>query len=114
MTKDSKKGQAYRHTPAFILLFLAKEDFYGASLLNTIQRDLALDSMDSPVIYRTLRDLEAEGSVESYWETNITGPARKWYKITSKGLDKLENLKEDIEMRRKVFDNFIEIYNKLK
>ena len=113
ITKKSKKGQSYRHVPAFILLFLARENLYGAALLNTMQRELPFSLVDSAVIYRTLQDLEESQAVKSYWETDTPGPARKWYEITPKGLEKLAEFKEDIEMRKKNFEFFLENYEKV-
>jgi PadR family transcriptional regulator, regulatory protein PadR len=109
----SRKGQAYRHTPAFILLFLGREDLYGASLLNVMQHELPCYSPDTAAVYRALQDLEAEGAVRSYWETDVSGPARKWYKITEKGFERLAELKADIEMRMKNFETFIALYGKI-
>lgn len=114
MPKKSRKGQAYRHTPAFILLFLARGDLYGASLLNVMQRELPCYAADTAVIYRALQDLETEGAVRSHWETDVSGPARKWYAITDKGFERLAELKEDIEMRMKNFEFFLESYEKMR
>lgn len=113
MVEKSKKKQAYRHTPAFMLLFLAREDLYGAALLNTLQRELPCYQTDSAVIYRSLQELEEDGSVSSYWETDTSGPAKKWYKITDKGQKRLSEFKDDIEMRKKNLEYFLESYKKL-
>lgn len=110
MAKRSKKRQTYRHTPAFILLFLMKSDLYGAALLNTMHKELPCYQTDSAVIYRSLQELEEEGAVESYWETDTAGPARKWYKITTKGKEKLGEFYEDIERRKRNLDYFLEQY----
>ncbi|MGO9570646.1 MAG: PadR family transcriptional regulator [Desulfomonilaceae bacterium] len=113
MTRNSRKGQAYRHTPAFILLFLARETLYGGALMTTMQRELPCYVVDSAVIYRALKDLEQEGAVKSYWETDISGPARKWYTITDRGLERLTAFKADIEMRKQNFEFFLDFYNTL-
>lgn len=114
MAANSRKGQAYRHTPAFILLFLARESLYGAALMAAMQRELPCYVVDSAVIYRALKDLEQEGAVESYWETDISGPARKWYTITDRGLERLAEFKADIEMRMRNFEFFLDFFRGLK
>ncbi|WP_347488454.1 helix-turn-helix transcriptional regulator [Desulfoscipio sp. XC116] len=111
MTK-SKKGQSYRHAPAFILLFLARENLYGAALLNKMHRELPYSRADSAVIYRSLRALVKENAVTAYWETDVAGPARKWYQITDKGLVLLAEFRKDIEMRKRNFDFFLKTYDK--
>ncbi len=113
MVKKSKKGQTYRHTPAFILLFLARENLYGAALLNKLHDELPCYRTDSAVIYRSLQELEEEGAVKSFWETDISGPAKKWYQITDLGMGKLAEFKEDIEMRKSNFDYFLAAYEEL-
>jgi DNA-binding PadR family transcriptional regulator len=113
VAKKANRGQTYRHTPAFILLFLAGENLYGAALLNKMHDELPYYHTDSAVIYRSLQDLEEEGSVKSYWETDTPGPARKWYEITTKGLERLKEFKGDIEMRKKNLEFFLDSYNKI-
>ena len=111
MDNKSVKDLAYRHTPAFILLFLSKEDLYGAALLNLMEKELSNCNVDSAAIYRSLQKLEKEGAIKAYWETDISGPARKWYKITDVGVARLAWHKEDIEKRMKNFEFFLEMYN---
>jgi PadR family transcriptional regulator PadR len=113
LTIMAHKRQNYRHTPAFILLFLVRENYYGAALLNTMQNEMPHCFADSAVIYRSLQDLEEEGSVRSYWETDTSGPARKWYEITPKGLMRLAEFKDDIELRKRNLEFFLESYKKI-
>jgi DNA-binding PadR family transcriptional regulator len=112
MPKKNRRGQGYRYAPAFVLLFLARESLYGAALFNKMQKEVPFCHADSAVIYRTLQDLEEENAVQSRWETDVSGPARKWYRITAKGLEKLVEYRKEIEMRRKNFDFFLEAYEK--
>lgn len=113
MTEKSKRGQVYRYAPAFILFFLAQENLYGAALFNKMQREIPFCHADSAVTYRTLQALEEAGAVKSYWKTDTSGPARKWYEITSKGLEILAEYKEDIEKSKKNLDFFLESYKKI-
>lgn len=102
-----------RHTPAFILLFLAKEPAYGSLLLNKMEEELPFNLIDGPSLYRSLQDLEKEGAVESYWDTSEPGPAKKWYRISPKGMEKLEEFRQDIEMRKKNLEYFLNAFRKL-
>lgn len=113
MERGSKKGETYRFVPAFILLFLARENLYGAALLSKMQDEIPRCFADSAALYRSLQGLEEEGSVSSYWETDVSGPARKWYKITAKGLERLAAWKEKIEIRKKNLEFFLESYQKI-
>ena len=113
MSEKNTKKQAYRHAPAFMLLFLAMEDQYGASLLNKLLNELPYFHTDSAVVYRSLQELEENGSVVSYWETNVSGPAKKWYKITDVGRLQLAEYKTDIEKRKKNFEYFLAAYENM-
>ena len=103
-----------RHLPAFILLFLAKEPTYGSMLLNKMEEYLPHNNADSPAIYRTLNDLEQSEAVESQWDTSSPGAAKKYYKITSKGLKELDKFRNDIEQRKKNLEYFLSEYENLK
>jgi DNA-binding PadR family transcriptional regulator len=107
------RNKYLRHTPAFILLFLAQKPAYGALLFKRLEEEMPFNLIDTPTLYRALNDLEKEGSVESYWDTSEPGPAKKWYKITQKGMEKLGELKQDIERRKKNLDFFLENCEKL-
>nr|MDA8409636.1 PadR family transcriptional regulator [Treponema sp.] len=100
------KGQAYRHTPAFILLLLARERQYGAALLSRLESELPGLGPDSAAVYRALQELEDEGCVAAEWETDTSGPARKWYAITAAGLKSLKAFKDDIEARKRNLEWF--------
>ncbi|MFZ5595674.1 MAG: PadR family transcriptional regulator [Bacillota bacterium] len=112
MPPKNKKCQGYRYAPAFVLLFLARENMYGAAIFNKMQKEIPFCHADSAVVYRTLQDLEEEGAVTSYWETGNPGPARKWYRITGKGHELLAEYRDDIERRKKNLEFFIEAYSK--
>ena len=104
------KGQQYRHAPAFILLFLAQADAYGGTLLSRLETELPAYRPDSAVIYRSLQSLEEEGAVESYWQTESSGPPKKWYRITEVGHQRLRELRDDIEARQQNLAYFLRTY----
>jgi PadR family transcriptional regulator, regulatory protein PadR len=103
----------FRHTPAFVLLFLAQKPAYGALLFKRLDEEMPFNLIDTPALYRTLNNLDKVGAIEAYWDTSEPGPAKKWYKITQKGMEKLDELKQDIERRKQDLDFFLETYEKL-
>jgi DNA-binding PadR family transcriptional regulator len=113
LPRPNKKGQTYRHTPAFILLFLAQQPCYGAALLAALQEKLPNYNTDSAIVYRSLQDLEREQAVEFFWETTSPGPAKKWYKITPVGLAKLQDFHQDILTRKANLDFFLHTFDQL-
>jgi len=106
----SKHG---RHTPAFILLFLAEAPAYGAELLSKMEKDLPHCFSDSAIVYRSLQELLKNGCVEATWRETKTGQPRKWYAITEKGEQMLRDQADDIRRRLANFQYFLEHYQAL-
>jgi PadR family transcriptional regulator, regulatory protein PadR len=80
-------GNLYRFVePVALLLLKKKGRSYGYDLAGEI-RDYAFTDaeIDRAALYRTLRQLEANGNVKSEWETDTSGPARRVYRLTAKG-----------------------------
>lgn len=48
----------FRHTPAFILLYLAQKPAYGALLFKRFEEDIPFNLIDTPALYRALNNLE--------------------------------------------------------
>ncbi|HJV35327.1 PadR family transcriptional regulator [Geomonas sp.] len=107
---SSKGRQHYRHLPAFILLALAENPVHGSAIHTLLMERMGLSRPDSGAIYRTLQQLEQDGEVVFEWDTSGSGPARKVYRLTPAGWEKLAQWREDIEMRLANLQNFLKIY----
>ncbi|MFP4461580.1 MAG: PadR family transcriptional regulator [Thermotogota bacterium] len=97
-----------RWQSAFILLIIAempthgyeiaqKLDYFGCLIKNTGQMG---------GMYRLLSDLEEEGLIKADWETEKPGPAKKIYKVTEKGLDRLKELDTHFEDLKQTIVSF--------
>ncbi|MEH7511410.1 helix-turn-helix transcriptional regulator [Gottfriedia acidiceleris] len=100
-----------RHTGAFLLLFLTEGDSYGGKLLQKCEEELPINPIDSSILYRTLKQLETEGAVESYLGTSEQDKPIKMYKITEVGKEKLEGFQINIEEKLKNLTFFLSRYN---
>ncbi|WP_428562266.1 MAG: helix-turn-helix transcriptional regulator [Solidesulfovibrio sp. DCME] len=109
---QAKKRQ-YRHLPAFILLALAQGPLHGGGLRGMFASQGLELAVDSAAVYRTLRQLEAEGAVTSAWDASRAGPALRVYSLTAAGHDKLDAWKADIEHRLALLTNFLHAYDRL-
>lgn len=80
-------GNLYRFVEPVVLLLLKKKGrSYGYDLGNDLQEQALTDAeIERGALYRTLRNLEANGNVSSEWETEKSGPARRVYRLTRKG-----------------------------
>lgn len=108
-----RRKQQYRHLPAFILLALAEGPIHGGAILTVLTERMPLFKPDSAAIYRTLQQLEQDAEVASCWDTSKSGPARKMYQLTEKGWRKLDEWREDIEMRMANLQYFLRSYREL-
>ncbi|WP_048127460.1 MULTISPECIES: PadR family transcriptional regulator [unclassified Methanosarcina] len=106
------KNKSGRHAPAFILIFLMQGPAYGSLIFKKMEEQIPFKLFDSPTLYRTLDKLEKKGIVNSWWDTSEKGPAKKWYQITDKGIEMLGEYREDIIMRIKDMEFFLEEYEK--
>lgn len=70
-----------------MMAYLAKEDLHGYRMLELLKREAAFHEQppDQAGVYRVLRNMEQEGLVESAWDTEGAGPARKRYRLTERG-----------------------------
>ena len=69
---------------------------YKIQLLIKQLSNQALNPSES-TIYETLKNLEKNKLIRSYWAESSLGPPRKYYEITEKGLNTLELLKKEVK-----------------
>jgi Transcriptional regulator PadR-like family len=63
-------------------------------------------------VYRTLRQMEKNCDVESAWDTNTNGPARRMYSITDAGEAHLELWIESLKQYQSTVDAFLGNYHR--
>jgi PadR family transcriptional regulator PadR len=75
-----------------VLSLLRKRPFYGYELVQEISKTI---NISQGTIYPLLRRLKRDGLVTTYLEESKKGAPRKYYRLTNKGREKLEEfLKE--------------------
>jgi PadR family transcriptional regulator PadR len=110
LTVQTKKFQKELNAGASSLVLLKvlssnKEPMYGyqiAKLLEDNGPDLPL--MKQGTLYPVLRSLEENGLLESTVEPSVSGPPRRYYKITSDGRSALEEWLEIWKQTKKFVD----------
>lgn len=93
---------------AWLLLLLGDGTSHGYELRREM-RDRQLQ-IDSGNLYRWLRRLEREGSVQSCWTQSEVGPQRRCYQLTAKGRRTLEEIAGLISRMRDSQDAFLQAY----
>ncbi len=92
-----------------ILLTLREWNSYGYELMERATA-FGFEAMNPGTLYRTLRQMEKEGIVESTWETSKGGPARRMYSITDAGEAYLEFWAKALEQYQRNMDTFFRLY----
>lgn len=72
-----------------VLALLAKKEFYGFELVETISSYV---DISEGTIYPLLRRLTQEEYVETYLQESTSGPPRKYYRMTPHGKQFTEKL----------------------
>jgi len=94
----------------FVLLAVSLQRAHGY-VIEDYLRALGLFGITMSTLYRTLRQMEKDGFLESTWEPGPTGPARRVYTITDAGHDWLESSATMLDVYRKTIDRFFGLYD---
>lgn len=92
-----------------ILLSLRDWNSYGYELMERASA-FGFEAMNPGTLYRTLRQMEKDGVVESTWETSKGGPARRMYSITDSGKTYLDFWANSLQQYQKTMDAFFRLY----
>jgi PadR family transcriptional regulator PadR len=94
----------------FVLLAVSLQRAHGY-VIEDYLRTLGLFGITMSTLYRTLRQMEREGFVESTWEPGPTGPARRVYTITDAGHTWLDSSASMLDAYRQTIDRFFGLYD---
>ena len=82
-------------TAALVLLSIlarADEPMYGYRIAKFMEvDDENVPMMKQGALYPVLRSMEGSGLLESHVDPSVSGPPRRYYKITKSGLETLES-----------------------
>ena len=88
-----------------VLSFLKKEKTHGYALRKTLEELSNGEFVPSEsTLYGILRTLEKYKLIRGEW-MEVGGRARKYYEITQTGEEVLKELREEIELMKKVLEN---------
>ncbi len=97
------------HTDTIILSSLKEKDSYGYEINKKIK--LASDGkyeLNEATLYTAFKRLEDSGCVDSYWGTEQSSARRKYYHITSLGLETCNKLLAEWKTAKKIIDTLID------
>ncbi len=90
---------------AWLLLLLDTGASYGYELRRELDAHHLL--VDPSVLYRSLRKLESDGTVQSRWMKSEAGPRRRFYRLTAQGRRELDAIASLIVEIRDVNEMFV-------
>jgi PadR family transcriptional regulator len=88
LTSDLLRG----HTDTIILKFLTDGDKYGYEITKRVY-ELSDNEYElkEATMYSSLKRLEQDGHITSYWGDETQGGRRKYYRITASGREQYES-----------------------
>ena len=107
-TRDAVSDLIRGNIDAIILCTLTNGDSYGYEILKEIATASQGEyEMKEPSLYTSLKRLEKQGFVESYWGDETQGARRKYYRVTPNGAIELDEAKERWVRVRRIIDRLL-------
>ena len=94
----------------FVLLAVSLQRAHGYAIEDYL-RGFGLFGITMSTLYRSLRQMEKDGLLESTWEPGPTGPARRVYTITGLGDAWLATSAEMLDTYRETINRFFGLYD---
>ncbi len=94
----------------FVLLAVSLQRAHGYAIEDYL-RGFGLFGITMSTLYRTLRQMEKDGLLESAWEPGPTGPARRVYTITGPGDAWLATSAAMLDTYRETINRFFGLYD---
>jgi PadR family transcriptional regulator PadR len=96
------------HTDTIILKLLMDGDKYGYEISKLILTNSSNEyELKEATMYSSLKRLEADGSITSYWGDETQGGRRRYYRITERGRQVYFENKNNWEYAKRVLDTLI-------
>lgn len=104
LTSDLLRG----HTDTIILKLLAGGDKYGYEITKLVfEYSDKLYELKEATMYSSLKRLEKDGYIASYWGDETHGGRRRYYRITSSGRDLYESNKRNWDYAKQILDKLV-------
>lgn len=96
------------HTDTIILKLLMDGDKYGYEISKLIQTHSSNEyELKEATMYSSLKRLEADGGITSYWGDETQGGRRRYYRITERGRQVYVENKNNWEYAKRILDTLI-------
>ncbi len=104
LTSDLLRG----HTDTIILKFLADGDKYGYEITKLVYELSDHEyELKEATMYSSLKRLEHDGHIMSYWGDETQGSRRKYYRITTSGKQQYESNKRNWNYAQQILEKLL-------
>jgi len=109
MTENKISADLLRgHTDTIILKLLIDGDKYGYEITKLIQTNSRSEyELKEATMYSSLKRLEGDSCITSYWGDETQGGRRKYYQITKRGKQLYAENKSNWEYAKRILDNLL-------
>jgi PadR family transcriptional regulator PadR len=96
------------HTDTIILRFLMDGDKYGYEITKLVHQQSGQSyELKEATMYSSLKRLEHDGYITSYWGDETQGGRRKYYRATTSGRKLYESNKQNWENAKEILGKLI-------
>ena len=95
----------------YVLLAVSLRRAHGY-MIEEYLRGVGFFGLEMSTLYRTLRQLEKDGLLQSSWEPGPTGPQRRVYSLTDVGRTWLDQWAHTLDLYRSMLDRFFGLYQR--
>lgn len=104
ITSDLLRG----HTDTIILKLLESGDRYGYEITKLVaEHSGGAYQLHEATMYSSLKRLEHDGHIESYWGDETQGGRRKYYRITATGREQYQSNKRSWEEAKAILSHLL-------
>lgn len=106
VVKSNIKSDLIRgHIDAIILKILSYKDSYGYEIMKAVfVNSKGMYELKEPSLYTSLKRLEKQGHIQSYWGDESQGGRRKYYHMTDSGKATLDSAVSEWATAREIID----------
>ena len=96
------------HTDTIILKLLSDGDKYGYEISKLIRTNSCGEyELKEATMYSSLKRLESDGSITSYWGDETQGGRRRYYRVTERGKKVYSENKDNWEYAKRILDQLL-------
>ena len=104
LTSDLVRG----HTDTMVLKLLQEKDMYGYEIVKEIfRRSNEEYELKEITLYSSLKRLQTDSFIKSYWGDESKGGRRKYYNITKIGIELYITKKDNWEYSKDILDRLL-------